>query len=158
MQKCHRGSRQLNQSHAYPLHGFFVLPAGQAHPRPAGFFLGHIMKVISIVLSMAASLIATGIANAQQHQLYGRDSMYVVPDQRSTPPAPSGPGLVSHFGRDSVYVTQMPGPPSTAPALGQSLQQFGRDSVYAKGSPDAPTAPGSETNVGTTDHAHDHGG
>ena len=116
------------------------------------------MKVISIVLSMAASLIATGIANAQQHQQYGRDSMYVVPDQPSTPPAPSGPGLVSHFGRDSVYVTQMPGPPSTAPALGQSLQQFGRDSVYAKGSPDAPTAPGSETNVGTTDHAHDHGG
>ena len=118
------------------------------------------MKIFSIVFSTAVSLIATGVANAEQHQQYGRDSVYVVPHQPSTPPppAPPGSGLVNHFGRDSVYVTQMPGPPSTAPALAQGLQQFGRDGVYAKGSPDAPPAPGGETNVGTTDQAHGHGG
>ena len=117
------------------------------------------MKLIFIVTAAAASLAAIGIANAQQHQEYGRGSLYVVPGQSSTPSTPpAGSGLVNHFGRDSVYVTQMPTPPSTAPALGQSMQQFGRDSVYAKGSPDAPTAPGGETNVGTTDHAQGHGG
>jgi hypothetical protein len=117
------------------------------------------MKLIFIVTAAAASLTAIGIANAQQHQEYGRGSLYVVPGQSSTPSAPpAGNGLVDHFGRDSLYVTQMPNPPSPAPAQAQSSQQFGRDSVYAKGSPYTPTAPGGETNVGATDHEHGHGG
>ena len=33
-------------------------------------------------------------------------------------------------------------------------QQYGRDSVYAKGAPNAPTAPNTETNVGSTEHPH----
>lgn len=45
---------------------------------------------------------AMGIADAQQHQEYGRGSLYVIPGQPSKPAAPSGPGLVNHFGRDSL--------------------------------------------------------
>jgi len=110
------------------------------------------MKHISIVFATAAWLTAIGIANAQQHQEYGRGSLYVAPGQPSKPSvAPTGNGLVNHFGRDSVYVTQMPNAPAAAPAVAQSIQHFGRDSVYAKGS---PYAPGADTNVGSADHGH----
>ena len=60
------------------------------------------MKRISIVFATAASVAAMGIADAQQHQEYGRGSLYVIPGQPSKPAAPSGPGLVNHFGRDSL--------------------------------------------------------
>src|SRR5215813_5525084 len=110
------------------------------------------MKRISIVFATAAYLTAMCIANAQQHQEYGRGSLYVVPGQPSRPSSPPGPGRVNHFERDSLYVTQLPKPPSAAPAQAQSIQRFGRDSVYAKGSPYSPSAPSGDTSVGSTDH------
>jgi hypothetical protein len=116
------------------------------------------MKRICIVFTVAASLGAMGVASAQQHQEYGRGSLYVVPGQPSRPAAPSGPGLVNHFGRDSLYVTQLPTPPSAASAQGQPNQQFGRDSVYAKGSPYSPSGKGGDTSVGAADRKYGHGG
>ena|SRR5690349_10283098 len=116
------------------------------------------MKRISIVFATAASMAAMGIADAQQHQEYGRGSLYVVPGQPSKPAAKRGEGLVNHFGRDSLYVTQLPTPPSKAPAQAQSNQRFGRDSVYAKGSPYSPSGTGSDTSVGAADRKQGHGG
>ena len=116
------------------------------------------MKRICIVFTTAVALAAMGVASAQQHQEYGRGSLYVVPGQPSKPAAPTGAGLMNHFGRDSLYVTQLPTPPSSAPAQAQSNQSFGRESVYAKGSPYSPGGSGGQTNVGTADHKQGHGG
>ena len=116
------------------------------------------MKRTCIIFATAASFTVIGIANGQQHQQYGRGSLYVVPGQPSKPTAPSGGGLVNHFGRDSLYVTQLPTPPSSAPAQAQSNQHFGRDSVYAKGSPYSPSGPDGQTSVGAADRKQGHGG
>ncbi len=116
------------------------------------------MKRICIIFTTAASLAAMGVASAQQHQEYGRGSLYVVPGQPSKPAAPKGDGLVNHFGRDSLYVTQLPTPPSSAPTQAQSNQRFGRESVYAKGSPYSPGGSDSQTSVGAADRKQGHGG
>jgi hypothetical protein len=113
------------------------------------------MKHIRITLAVAVSLTAAGIANADQHQQFGRDSFFAVPGTttRSSPDTATAP--INRFGRDSVYVTQRPNvasAPVSADAKG--AQEFGRDSVYARGAPNSPTAPGSETTVGSTERNH----
>jgi hypothetical protein len=50
------------------------------------------MKRICIVFTTAAALAAMGVASAQQHQEYGRGSLYVVPGQPSKPAAPRETG------------------------------------------------------------------
>ena len=113
------------------------------------------MKHIRIAFAIAVSLTAADAANADQHQQFGRDSLYAVPGTttRSSPSTATAP--INRFGRDSVYVTQRPNVPSApVSADAKGLQQFGRDSVYARGGPNSPTMPGSETTVGSTERNH----
>ena len=127
------------------------------------------MQLNSTKLVIAAALaLAAGAAHAQQHQQFGRDSVYIVPGAsssnrtghdsvypvRSNDPSVAGSvstgGSVAHFGRDSVYANQMPEPTTrlTAPAAG--LQRSGRDSLYAGPFQNRP-APKTDTAVGTSD-------
>ena len=126
-------------------------------------------------LAIAVALaVAAGAANAQQHQQFGRDSVYSVPGASSSAtghdsayPAPSNDpsaagsvttgGSAPHFGRDSVYVSQMPQPTTRVSASAPGPQRFGRDSLYAGPFQSRP-APGNDTAVGSNNDSKGKGG
>jgi hypothetical protein len=128
-----------------------------------------IMQFNSTKLVIAAALaLAAGAAHAQQHQQFGRDSVYAVPGAsssnepgqdrvypvRSHNPSAAGSvstgGSIAHFGRDSVYANQMPEPTTRLTATVAGPQRFGRDSLYAGPFQTGP-APKTDTAVGTSD-------
>jgi hypothetical protein len=114
------------------------------------------MKHIYIKFAVAALLMATGGAHAQQQQ-FGRDSVYADPGKSSKPsaPAPEVAAPVNRFGRDSVYVTQTPNVHFTpVSADAKSPQQYGRDSVFAYGSPNPPTESSNEAKVDAASQRH----
>lgn len=110
----------------------------------------------------AALMLSAGVVQAQQHQQFGRDSVYAVPGASSSngsgqdstnalwsnDPSAAGSvntgGKVARFGRDSVYANQMAAPSARVTANVAAAQRFGRDSLYV-----GPSQTGGETKYGT---------
>jgi hypothetical protein len=121
-------------------------------------------KTTRLAIAVALAL-AAGAVHAQQHQQFGRDSVYAVPGassngagQSHTAPSndPSAAGSVStggpvpRYGRDSVYVSQMPESTARASATAPGPQRFGRDSLYAGPFQSRPVS--NESAVGSNDN------
>ena len=123
-------------------------------------------------LAIAAALaLAAGAVHAQQHQQFGRDSVYAVPgasskgtgqshlapsDDPSSAGSVSTGGSVPHYGRDSVYVSQMPESTARVSATAPGPQRFGRDSLYAGPFQSRPMS--NDTAVGSNNDSRGKGG